>query len=149
MSRTYRLLVGLSLVSLVLAGVSWGQPRPGPGKWGGPGSPYNPDTVVTVSGTVMSVVQDKGKQGLPYPVYLILKSEESETGYLSVFLGPNLYVKKLPVQLKLLDQVQVTGSRVMEGRKPVILAAEVKKGNQVLKFRKPDGVPYWRGHRRN
>jgi hypothetical protein len=149
MNRAYRLLVGLSLVSLVLAGVSWGQPSPGKGKWGGPGCLYNPNTVVTVSGTVVSMTQPKKKQGLPYPVYLILKSEESQTGYLSVFLGPNLYVDKLPVQLKVLDQVQVTGSRVMDGRKPVILAAEVKKGNQVLPFRRPDGVPYWRGHRRN
>jgi hypothetical protein len=25
----------------------------------------------------------------------------------------------------------------------LILAAEVKKGDQVLKFRMPNGVPYW------
>jgi hypothetical protein len=37
----------------------------------------------------------------------------------------------------------------MWGGKTVILAAEVKKGDQVLKLRDPNGVPLWTGRGRN
>jgi hypothetical protein len=145
MNRAYRLLVGLCLVSLVLAGVSWGQSLPPGMQGGGSVSHYDPQTVVTVSGVVLSVTPPPVKPGLPYLVYLTLQTGE---GKITVFLAPNIYVNKLPVKIKELDQVQVTGSKVTWEGKPLILAAEVKKGDQVLPFRRPDGVPYWRGHRR-
>ena len=45
------------------------------------------------------------------------------------------------------DKIQVTGSKVTWQGKPVIVAAEIKKGNQVFPFRRPDGTPYWRQRR--
>jgi hypothetical protein len=49
------------------------------------------------------------------------------------------------VQIKVLDRIQVTGSKIMWEGSPVILAAEAKKGDDVLKLRDPNGVPVWRG----
>ena len=146
MIRLYRLLVGLSILTLVLTGAPWAQTGPREEKTGESGGQYNPRTVVTVSGVVVSKTRPAVQQGLPYLVYLTVQTDQ---GQIAVFLGPSLYVDQLPVEIKALDRIQVTGSKVMWGGKPVILAAEVKKGDQVLKVRDTNGVPVWSGRTRN
>jgi hypothetical protein len=141
MIRPYRLLVSLSLLSLVLAASSWGQS--GLRSGGGPSGLYNPGTVVTVSGIVIARTPASAK-GLPQLVYLTLKTD---TGKITVFLGPDLYVDKLPVQIQNLDKIQVTGSKITWEGKQVILAATITKRDQVLKLREPNGVPVWSGQR--
>ncbi|MFZ5447381.1 MAG: hypothetical protein ACOZFS_01935 [Thermodesulfobacteriota bacterium] len=140
MIRPLRLLVVLSLLSLALATSSWGQAGPKTG--GGPSGLYNPDTVVTVSGIVIAKTPPATQKGLPRLIYLTLKTE---TDKVTIFLGPDLYVDKLPVQVNNLDKIQVTGSKITWEGQPVILAAEIKKGDQVLKLREPDGTPFWSG----
>jgi hypothetical protein len=142
MTRLYRLLAALSLVSLMLAWVSWAQTVPESMKKGSPSKLYNSQTVVTVNGIVVSVSPPPPGSELPYLVYLVM---QTETEKIRVFLGPNLYVRKLPAKIKALDRIQVTGSKIDWEGKPVILAAEITKGDQVLKFRRPDGAPYWGG----
>jgi hypothetical protein len=46
------------------------------------------------------------------------------------------------------DQVQVKGSRVTFAGKPAIIAAEVKKGDDVLVLRDENGLPAWSAMRR-
>jgi hypothetical protein len=142
MTRLYRLLVVLGILSLVVGGVAWGQtgPRDAPG--GGPSGMYDSQTVTTITGVVVSLTPPQAEAGLPYLAYLTLRTE---TGKIKVFLGPSLYVDKLPVKIKVLDKIQVIGSKITWEGKPVILAAEVKKGDQVLKLRETDGTPVWSG----
>jgi hypothetical protein len=140
MIRTIRFIVGASLLSLVLTASSWGQ-QPGPQAGGGPSGLYNPATVITVSGIVIAKTPSSPK-GFPQLVYLTLKTE---TDKVAIFLGPDLYVNKLPVQIHNLDKIQVTGSEITWEGKPVILAATIKTGDQVLKLREPNGVPVWSG----
>jgi hypothetical protein len=142
MTMRPQLLVGFTIVSLLLAGLAWGQTGPVEGKGGGPSGLYNPQTVVTVSGVVVSMTPPAAQPGLPRLIYLTLKAEEGKT---TVFLGPSVYVDKLPVQIKVLDRIAVTGSKITWEGSPVILAAEIKKGDQVLKLRDPKGVPVWSG----
>ena len=146
MTKRHRLLVNLIILGLMLGGVSWGQTVPQEGKDSGPGGLYDPQTLVTVAGTVVSTTPAPVKPGLPYLVYLTMQTGK---GKLTIFLGPSHYVDKLPVQIKVLDKIQVTGSKVMWEGSRVILAAEVKKGDKVQKLRDPDGVPVWsgRGHK--
>jgi len=146
MTRLDHLLAGLCLFCLVLAGVAWGQTGPGDVQGGGPSSLYDPQTVTTISGVVVSLTPPMAEAGLPYMAYLTLRTEKEK---IKVFLGPSLYVDKLPVKIKVLDKIQVTGSKITWAGKPVILAAEVKKGDQVLKLRDPNGVPLWSGRGRN
>jgi len=145
MTSLYRLLVGFSILGLAMVGAAWGQTgsRDGPG--GGSSSLYDPQTVTTISGVVVSLTPPQAEAGLPYLAYLTLRTE---TGKIKVFLGPSLYVDKLPVQIKVLDKIQVTGSKVTWEGKPVILAAEVKKAGQIMKLREPDGTPAWSGRGR-
>ncbi len=140
MIMPYRLLVSLSLLSLVLAASSWGQPN----IQGGPSGLYNPATVATVSGIVIAKTPPS-TQGLPQLVYLTLKTA---SGHITIFLGPDLNVDKLPVQIQNLDKIQVTGSKITWEGKPMILAATIKKGDQLLKLREPNGVPVWSGQGR-
>ena len=43
------------------------------------------------------------------------------------------------------DTIIVTGSRVTFDGKPAIIAAEVKKGNEILNLRDENGIPAWKG----
>lgn len=142
MSRWHRLLAVFCLLSLILAGVSRGQPAAPAGKGGGPGGFYNPETVVTVSGLVISMTPPRAQQGLPELVYLTLKTE---TAKITVFLGPSVALDQMPVKIKALDKIEVTGSKITWQNQPVIIAAEVKKGDQVMKLRDPKGRPVWSG----
>jgi hypothetical protein len=40
------------------------------------------------------------------------------------------------------------GSKVTWQGKPLIVAEKIKKGDQVLKLREPNGVPVWSSHHR-
>lgn len=111
----------------------------------GPGSQmYNPQTVETISGLVVSVAPVAPKGGLPERVHLTLKTDK-ET--IPVFLGPSSFIDQAGMKITALDQLQVTGSRIMLQEKPAIIAAEVKKGDQVLKLRDEEGTPLWGGRR--
>ena len=72
---------------------------------------------------------------------------EAET--IPVHLGPIWYVKKQPVQIQARDLIEVTGSRVPCDGKPVILAAHIQKGHEIVKFREVKGTPLWGGVERH
>ena len=146
MAKRHWLPVGIFILCLMLGGVAWGQTAPQEAQGSGPGGLYNPSTVVTVTGTVVSTTLSPVKSGLPYLVYLTMQTGE---GKINIFLGPSLYIEKMPFHVNMLDRIQVTGSKIMWEGSPVILAAEVKKGDQVQKLRNPNGVPLWSGHSRD
>ncbi len=67
---------------------------------------------------------------------------------ISVHLGPAFYLENQDVKIEPRDKVEVRGSRVMFEGKPAIIAAEVKKGDEVLRLRDDNGFPMWSGWRR-
>jgi len=105
---------------------------------------YNPKTVETVQGKVVSVEKTSPPADRGYGVHLTL---EVGTAPLEVHLGPARYLAKQPLQIAPNDSITVTGSRVMLDGKPALIAAEVKKGDQVMKLRDANGVPAWSGGR--
>jgi hypothetical protein len=52
------------------------------------------------------------------------------------------------VQIAAKDKIEVKGSRITFDGKPAIIAAEVKKGDDVLVLRDASGLPVWSGWRR-
>jgi hypothetical protein len=106
---------------------------------------YNPKTVETISGEVVSVDQVTPLKGMSHGIHLTVKTDK-ET--LSVHLGPSWYIENQDVKIEPKDKVQITGSRVEFEGKPAIIAAEVKKGDEVLKLRDENGVPAWAGWRK-
>jgi hypothetical protein len=152
--KKFSMFVGLvGILSLILATAAWAQPGMGPGggqgRGGGGGTFYNrmydPKTVETLSGVVVKLDKFTAGRKMSYGVHLTLKTEK-ET--IPVHLGPSWYLEKQAVTLAPGDKVEVTGSRITYQGKSTIIAAEVKKGGQILKLRDAAGVPAWAGQRR-
>lgn len=139
-------ILGLFLApeSFAQKGLKW----QGSGGWG-PGTQYgrlyNPKTAEPISGEVVSVDTITPLKGMSYGVHLMLETDK-ET--ISVHLGPAWYVQRQDIKIKPGDKVMITGSRVIFERKPAIIAAEVKKGDEILKLRDENGFPVWSGWRR-
>ena len=142
-------------------------PHPGPGRYGGVGPVrhgagrrgrgggagdsysrmYNPKTVETLSGEVVSLEKTAfGRRGRSLGVHFTCRPPRDDPGP----PGAQLVSGETRPDLVSGDKVEVTGSRVTYQGQPAIIAAEVKKGGQVLKLRDAAGVPAWAGQgRRN
>ena len=97
---------------------------------------YDPKTVETIEGKVLSV--EKTCEQRSDGVHLTLQTEK-ET--IAVHLGPSWYIDKQTPKIETNDTITVTGSRVTIDGKPAIIAAQVKKGNEILKLRDDNGDP--------
>ncbi len=120
----------------------------GPRGWG-PGSQYclmyKPDTAETISGEIISVEKVSPKSGMFYGVHLLVKTGE-ET--ITVHLGPGWYLEEQNVKFEKGDKLEVTGSKVTFDGEHVIIASEVKKGEETLELRSGNGIPAWSGWRK-
>jgi len=129
-----------AVIALALAGGSFAQGA----RRAGYGMRYDPQTVETVSGTVIAVEKIAyGRRG-HYGVHLELKTA---TGELPVELGPSWFINRQSMKIAPHDVVEVTGSRVMHKGKPALIAAEIKKGGETLRLRESNGLPLWRRHK--
>jgi hypothetical protein len=103
---------------------------------------YDPKTVETITGEIVSVDRISRGAGTRGGIHLSVKTQKETV---SVHLGPSWYVEKQALKLAPKDHIEVRGSRVTVDGKPAIIAAEVKKGDQTLRLRDQDGLPLWRG----
>jgi len=106
---------------------------------------YNPQTVETISGVVVSVGKFDGMKGMSQGVHAVVKTD---TETISVHLGPAWFIDNQESKISANDRVEVKGSRITFEGKPAIIAAEVTKDGQTLTLRDATGVPVWRGWRR-
>ena len=130
--------------SIAQGGMKWrGSGGWGPG--GHYGRMYDPKSGEIISGRVILVEKITPRTGMSYGVHATLQSEK-ET--ISVHLGPGWYIENQDVKIEPQDTIEVKGSRVTLAGKPAIIAAEVKKGDELLKLRDQSGFPVWAGWRR-
>jgi hypothetical protein len=101
---------------------------------------YDAKTVETLSGEVINVEKIPHRRGTSDGVHLIVKTDKEE---IPVHLGPSWYLDKQDVKIGQNDKVEVKGSRVTFKGKPALIAAEVKKGDALLKIRDENGIPAW------
>ena len=142
--------VAVAMLMVLVAVTAFAAPRGGRGSGGwGMGSDYqrmyNPATVETVTGEVVSVDRMSPTKGMGTGIHLQLKTDK-ET--IAVHLGPAWYIERLDAGIRKKDTLEVKGSRVTVAGKPAIIAAEVKKGDALLKLRDESGIPAWAGWRR-
>lgn len=139
MKKWSRILVGLGVLSLILGASAWSPPV-GTGSGGvgrGQGRQYDPNNLVTVSGEVTKVTKSMRRaKGL----HLEVKTAK-ET--LLVFLGPASYLEQQKMTLAVGDKVEIKGTRVQRPQQAILIAGELKKGNQVVKLRDENGMPLW------
>lgn len=120
----------------------------GGGGWGA-GTPYsglyNPKTVESITGEVVSVDKLALGKNMSDGVHIVLKAA---TETISVHLGPVWFIENQDVKIEPKDKVEIKGSRITFEGKPAIIAEEVKKGDEVLLLRDASGVAVWSGWRR-
>jgi hypothetical protein len=138
MKKLFLLTAALAALLLASPGESLAQ-RAMMGSYGGK---YEPQTVETVSGEVISVDQIAYGRGRYHGIHVLLRTAQGE---LSVHLGPSWFVDRQAMKIAPHDTIEVTGSRVTYDGKPALIAAQVRKGSQSLRLRTADGVPLWRG----
>ena len=151
MKTIITLILMTSVFSLFIATESSaqrGMGRRGSGGWG-PGASYcrmyNTNTVETISGVVTSVDKITPTKGMYYGVHLMLKTDKETV---SVHLGPGWYIENQDIMIEPNDKVEITGSRITFDGNPALIAAVVKRGDDVLVLRDENGFPAWSGWRR-
>ena len=151
MKHISMVVVLASIVSFLFAPESFaqrGMKWRGSGGWG-MGSNYNRmynrQTAETISGEVVRVDRMTPIRGMSYGVHLMLKADKETV---SIHLGPGWYVENQDIKIEPKNRVEIKGSRITFEGKPAIIAAEVKRGDEVLKIRDEDGIPVWSGWRR-
>lgn len=131
--------------SFAQRGMNWR----GSGGWGMGtqyGRMYNTKTVETIVGEVTDVERITPTKGMSYGVHLTLKTDKETV---SVHLGPGWYIENQDIKIEPKDKIKVKGSRITFEGKPVIIAAQVTKGKEILELRDENGFPFWSGWRRH
>ena len=139
LGTTTLLLIGA--VSVVMA------QTPGTGRGASP--MYDVKTETTIKGTVESVetitaAGGRGRRGLG-GTHLTVKTEK-ET--LEVHVGPTAYLTEKGITLAKGDTLEILGSRVTIDEKPVVIARQIKKGDNAWTLRDASGRPVWSGRGR-
>jgi hypothetical protein len=156
--RDMKKLLGAGLVLALVVGTGLAIAGPGPGgkdcgercgncgqvgRGAGTGSRYDTAKTETVAGDVVSVEQvSRRGQGIGITL-------KTGSGNVTVHLGPQWYFEREGgLAIKAGDTVEVKGVRSFRRGDEVFIAAEVKKGGDILKLRDEQGVPVWAGERR-
>ncbi|MGK7872628.1 MAG: hypothetical protein AB4426_04745 [Xenococcaceae cyanobacterium] len=125
--------------------------RRGPGHHGGMwgwghnsqyGGMYNPNTVETIRGKVVSTNAFTPMSRMGQGMQLLVRTRDQTV---SVHLGPLGYIDNQNFQVAPGDEIEVTGSRVNFAGEPAMMASEVRYSGKVLKLRENNGIPAWSG----
>jgi sporulation protein YlmC with PRC-barrel domain len=102
---------------------------------------YNVDTLKTIHGMIVSVgtfrLEGTDTEGLR----LRIKTDDGET--VTVHAGPRPYVENQKIAFHYGDEVTVMGSPGKLGWRDVIMASQIKKGEDTLDLRTEEGKPRW------
>jgi hypothetical protein len=138
MKNTRTLIIAAAAI-IGLVGISSAVAQP---RRGAANRRYDTKTVETVQGKVLSIDKTSPPGNRSHGIHLMLQTDK---GTIPVHLGPAWYVDKQTPRIEANDTITVTGSRVTIDGKETIIAAQVKKGDEVLKLRDENGVPAWSG----
>ena len=141
------MVVALLLISSLASAQPWKGWR-GSGGWGmgtAYSGIYNPSLADSLTGKVLRVEKVTPFRGMTYGVQILLKTEK-ET--IPVHLGPGWYVERLDIKIGKGDKIEFKGARANFQDNQVIIAGEIKKGENVLVMRDANGTPVWAGWRR-
>ncbi len=105
---------------------------------------YNPSEVKTLHGTIESVglFNIEGPQGTPISA-VRLRIRADDGSLVTVHTAPRSYLESRNMWFHHGDEVTVTGSSAKIGWRDVILASQIKKGDQTLDLRSKEGKPLW------
>lgn len=103
---------------------------------------FNTDTMETIQGTIKQVGSFKPAENAS--AGLKLKVETQDGRVVAVYAGPKNYYMQQQVRFRKGDQVAVTGSQTSIDEKNVIIASQIKTGDQTFELRDSNGNPAWK-----
>lgn len=141
---SFNRLITLGVAALCVAGlgsVAGAQPVPA----GGQGSTmYDVKSETTITGTVESVenIAETGGRGrcCTGGTHLVLKTDKDSIG---VHVGPTAYLAGKGITFAKGDRLEILGSRVTVDKETVLIARQVKKGDNTWTLRDASGRPAW------
>ncbi|MFL1895317.1 hypothetical protein ACJRPK_06415 [Aquimarina sp. 2-A2] len=111
------------------------------------GKLFNPQTLKTLTGTVVAVERIMPNKNMSYGLHLKVKTEDADET-ISVHLGPTWYLDNQEIQFSTGNKITVKGSEVSYNNEPAIIATEVKRNDYTLTLRNDTGYPVWSGWRK-
>jgi hypothetical protein len=147
--KTHLLALTVALTGTLMqppAEAAWTKGSGGWGQGGPYARVYDPATVETIQGEVVTVDKFVPDRGMSKGVHLTLKTQ---SGDVSVHLGPEWFLERQDMRISPKDRLEVKGSRVTFDGKPAVIASEIHKGSETLKLREESGIPLWSGWRRS
>jgi hypothetical protein len=110
---------------------------------------YDVKTETTIRGTVESVdtvtgAGGRGRHALG-GTHLMVKTEKEA---LAVHVGPTAYLTEKGITLAKGDTLEILGSRVTIDKESVVIARQIKKGDNTWTLRDGSGRPLWSGRGR-
>jgi hypothetical protein len=140
------IMLTLSLVFLVNGdgNAQWGSRWTGNQNVGPTARIFNPATIETIVGNIVSVEQTTSRNGMFYGLHALV---QTGTEQINVHLGPGWFVENQNFPLQVGDQIEARGSRITFQNQPALVAIDVKKGSEILKLRDDNGFPLWSGRR--
>ena len=133
--RFQRVLPAIAVAVAVLAGGPAAAQRSGVGP-----IHYDTATVQTVSGVVQRIDLPAPQARGPASMQILLFTGNDT---LVVHLGPVWHFERNKLALAKGDRVEVTGSKTTVAGQPVLVAREIRQGDQLLKLRNERGAPLW------
>ncbi len=107
---------------------------------------YDVKSVETINGEVYKIDRVENKEKGMVGIHVGLKTASES---IEVHLGPAWYVDAQSVRLAKGDAREIKGSKITYKDAPALIAATIKKGEEVLVLRDDEGKPVWRGKREN
>jgi hypothetical protein len=101
---------------------------------------YDAKTEITLK---KAVVQDVKEVTLPNGQNRFRLIVKAGLETYEVCLCPKAFLEVLDTTFAKGDEVDITGSKVQEGEKTIVLARELVKGNNTLVLRDKTGAPVW------
>jgi hypothetical protein len=152
------LAAGLVTAFVVTAGVVLAEPGWGPGAGdcngcgkgpaqgmeGGGRRMYDPAKSEVMTGQVVSVEQHEARRGPGRGVVLTVNIGNDT---LPVVLGPQWFIDEQKMKLVAGDTVEIKGVKASRRGRDIFIAAEIKKGQEVMTLRDENGRPAWAGSR--
>jgi hypothetical protein len=146
MASLKRLSILGSFTLLTVAAVSVVMAQTGTG---GASPMYDVKTETTIRGTVESVdtvtgTGGRGRHSLG-GTHLKVKTEQA---VVAVHVGPTAYLTEKGITLAKGDTLEILGSRVTVDEESVVIARQIKKGDNTWTLRDASGRPLWSGRGR-
>lgn len=104
---------------------------------------YDINTIETIEVEIDQIRYHRGRRSGATGVEIEVQTSEEK---IVVHLGPSWYLERQE-PLKEGEQVIITGSRVIFNENEILVAAEVQRGDMIMKLRDENGYPVWRGWR--